>query len=96
MLTLQCRYWSIVVVFTINCEADAFNPPPQADKKDPQCGACMPGFEILLQKQLKGKQMQKEMSEFVHERYGSTANPLALKRDVFPALALLTVIGCSY
>ncbi|XP_030230682.1 growth arrest-specific protein 7-like [Gadus morhua] len=28
----------------------------------------MPGFEILLQKQLKGKQMQKEMSEFVHER----------------------------
>ncbi|CAL8316374.1 unnamed protein product [Arctogadus glacialis] len=39
-----------------------------ADKKDPQGGACMPGFEILLQKQLKGKQMQKEMSEFVHER----------------------------
>ncbi|KAG7271840.1 hypothetical protein CRUP_023750 [Coryphaenoides rupestris] len=39
-----------------------------ADKKDPQGGACTPGFEVLLQKQLKGKQMQKEMAEFIHER----------------------------
>ncbi|XP_054946059.1 growth arrest-specific protein 7 isoform X1 [Physeter macrocephalus] len=28
----------------------------------------MAGFELLLQKQLKGKQMQKEMSEFIRER----------------------------
>ncbi|KAJ3601363.1 hypothetical protein NHX12_032333 [Muraenolepis orangiensis] len=40
----------------------------EADKKDPQGGACTPGFEVLLQKQLKGKQMQKEMAEFIHER----------------------------
>ncbi|XP_024128735.1 growth arrest-specific protein 7a isoform X2 [Oryzias melastigma] len=39
-----------------------------ADKKDPQGATSLPGFEVLLQKQLKGKQMQKEMSEFVHER----------------------------
>ncbi|KAJ8389110.1 hypothetical protein AAFF_G00123160 [Aldrovandia affinis] len=36
-----------------------------ADKRDPQGGACISGFEVLLQKQLKGKQMQKEMAEFV-------------------------------
>ncbi|XP_074168176.1 growth arrest-specific protein 7 isoform X2 [Sminthopsis crassicaudata] len=39
-----------------------------ADKKDPQGNGTMAGFEILLQKQLKGKQMQKEMSEFIRER----------------------------
>uniref|UniRef100_A0A1A7WB86 Growth arrest-specific 7 n=1 Tax=Iconisemion striatum TaxID=60296 RepID=A0A1A7WB86_9TELE len=39
-----------------------------ADKKDPQGTAHVAGFEVLLQKQLKGKQMQKEMAEFVHER----------------------------
>ncbi|KAM9745397.1 growth arrest-specific protein 7a isoform 2-T2 [Menidia menidia] len=39
-----------------------------ADKKDPQGTTCVAGFEVLLQKQLKGKQMQKEMAEFVHER----------------------------
>uniref|UniRef100_A0A8C7Y3H7 Growth arrest-specific 7a n=1 Tax=Oryzias sinensis TaxID=183150 RepID=A0A8C7Y3H7_9TELE len=39
-----------------------------ADKKDPQGATSLPGFEVLLQKQLKGKQMQKEMSEFIHER----------------------------
>ncbi|XP_028841376.1 growth arrest-specific protein 7a isoform X1 [Denticeps clupeoides] len=39
-----------------------------ADRKDPQGGACIPGFEVLLQKQLKGKQMQKEMAEFIRER----------------------------
>ncbi|XP_051851504.1 growth arrest-specific protein 7 [Antechinus flavipes] len=39
-----------------------------ADKKDPQSNGTMAGFEILLQKQLKGKQMQKEMSEFIRER----------------------------
>ncbi|EMP23694.1 Growth arrest-specific protein 7 [Chelonia mydas] len=40
----------------------------QADKKDPQGNNTVSGFEILLQKQLKGKQMQKEMAEFVRER----------------------------
>ncbi|NWR57801.1 GAS7 protein, partial [Bucorvus abyssinicus] len=39
-----------------------------ADKKDSQGNNTMSGFEILLQKQLKGKQMQKEMAEFVRER----------------------------
>ncbi|KAM7145539.1 growth arrest-specific protein 7 isoform 4-T4 [Macrochelys suwanniensis] len=39
-----------------------------ADKKDPQGNNTVSGFEILLQKQLKGKQMQKEMAEFVRER----------------------------
>lgn len=39
-----------------------------ADKKDPQGNATMSGFEVLLQKQLKGKQMQKEMADFVRER----------------------------
>ncbi|MBZ3869127.1 Growth arrest-specific protein 7 [Sciurus carolinensis] len=39
-----------------------------ADKKDPQGYGTVVGFELLLQKQLKGKQMQKEMSEFVGER----------------------------
>uniref|UniRef100_A0A665TN81 Growth arrest-specific protein 7-like n=1 Tax=Echeneis naucrates TaxID=173247 RepID=A0A665TN81_ECHNA len=38
------------------------------DKKDPQGTASVAGFEVLLQKQLKGKQMQKEMAEFIHER----------------------------
>ncbi|XP_054614462.1 growth arrest-specific protein 7-like isoform X3 [Dunckerocampus dactyliophorus] len=38
------------------------------DKKDPQGATSVAGFEVLLQKQLKGKQMQKEMAEFVHER----------------------------
>ncbi|XP_063078702.1 growth arrest-specific protein 7a isoform X2 [Engraulis encrasicolus] len=38
------------------------------DKKDPQGGACTPGFEVLLQKQFKGKHLQKEMAEFIHER----------------------------
>uniref|UniRef100_A0A2K6CXR3 Growth arrest-specific protein 7 n=1 Tax=Macaca nemestrina TaxID=9545 RepID=A0A2K6CXR3_MACNE len=39
-----------------------------ADKKDPQGNGTVAGFELLLQKQLKGKQMQKEMSEFIRER----------------------------
>uniref|UniRef100_A0AAX7VL23 Growth arrest specific 7 n=1 Tax=Astatotilapia calliptera TaxID=8154 RepID=A0AAX7VL23_ASTCA len=39
-----------------------------ADKKDPQGNGCITGFEVLLQKQLKGKQMQKEMAEFIRER----------------------------
>ncbi|XP_044309757.1 growth arrest-specific protein 7 isoform X3 [Varanus komodoensis] len=39
-----------------------------ADKKDPQGNSTVSGFEILLQKQLKGKQMQKEMAEFIRER----------------------------
>ncbi|CAL8380733.1 growth arrest-specific protein 7 [Gadus morhua] len=38
------------------------------DKKEPQGAAGVSGFEVLLQKQLKGKQMQKEMAEFVRER----------------------------
>ena len=40
---------------------------PQTDRKDPQ-GASVAGFDFLLQKQLKGKQMQKEMADFFHER----------------------------
>ncbi|XP_034050026.1 LOW QUALITY PROTEIN: growth arrest-specific protein 7-like [Thalassophryne amazonica] len=39
-----------------------------ADKKDLQGNGCITGFEVLLQKQLKGKQMQKEMAEFIRER----------------------------
>ncbi|XP_018617559.1 growth arrest-specific protein 7 isoform X2 [Scleropages formosus] len=39
-----------------------------SDKKDPQGAASVSGFEVLLQKQLKGKQMQKEMAEFIRER----------------------------
>uniref|UniRef100_H3D1T6 Growth arrest specific 7 n=1 Tax=Tetraodon nigroviridis TaxID=99883 RepID=H3D1T6_TETNG len=38
------------------------------DKRDAQSNSCITGFEVLLQKQLKGKQMQKEMAEFVRER----------------------------
>uniref|UniRef100_A0A3Q2XBE0 Growth arrest specific 7 n=1 Tax=Hippocampus comes TaxID=109280 RepID=A0A3Q2XBE0_HIPCM len=38
------------------------------DKKDPQGNNYITGFEVLLQKQLKGKQMQKEMAEFIRER----------------------------
>lgn len=41
----------------------------QTDKKDPQGNGYITGFEVLLQKQLKGKQMQKEMAEFIRERY---------------------------
>ncbi|KAG9350280.1 hypothetical protein JZ751_026634 [Albula glossodonta] len=37
------------------------------DKKDPQGNTSVSGFEVLLQKQLKGKQMQKEMAEFIRE-----------------------------
>uniref|UniRef100_A0A8B9JKV4 Growth arrest specific 7 n=1 Tax=Astyanax mexicanus TaxID=7994 RepID=A0A8B9JKV4_ASTMX len=39
-----------------------------ADRKDPQGNASITGFEVLLQKQLKGKQMHKEMAEFMRER----------------------------
>ncbi|XP_059386097.1 growth arrest-specific protein 7-like isoform X4 [Carassius carassius] len=38
------------------------------DRKDPQGNTSISGFEVLLQKQLKGRQMQKEMAEFVRER----------------------------
>ncbi|XP_041754080.1 growth arrest-specific protein 7 [Coregonus clupeaformis] len=38
------------------------------DKKDSQGTSSISGFEVLLQKQLKGKQMQKEMAEFIRER----------------------------
>lgn len=41
---------------------------PKTDKKDPQGTSCITGFEVLLQKQLKGKQLQKEMAEFIRER----------------------------
>uniref|UniRef100_A0AAQ4NQY4 F-BAR domain-containing protein n=1 Tax=Gasterosteus aculeatus aculeatus TaxID=481459 RepID=A0AAQ4NQY4_GASAC len=40
----------------------------QADKRDPQGNGCITGFEVILHKQLKGKQMQKEMAEFIRER----------------------------
>uniref|UniRef100_A0A1A7XPZ6 Growth arrest-specific 7 n=1 Tax=Iconisemion striatum TaxID=60296 RepID=A0A1A7XPZ6_9TELE len=39
-----------------------------ADKKDSPGNGSITGFEVLLQKQLKGKQMQKEMAEFIRER----------------------------
>ncbi|KAE8577312.1 hypothetical protein XENTR_v10004521 [Xenopus tropicalis] len=39
-----------------------------ADKRDAQGNNAVTGFEDLLQKQLKGKQMQKEMAEFIRER----------------------------
>ncbi|XP_061564580.1 growth arrest-specific protein 7 isoform X2 [Cololabis saira] len=39
-----------------------------ADRKDPQGNGYVTGFEVLLQKQLRSKQMQKEMAEFVRER----------------------------
>lgn len=39
-----------------------------ADRKDSQGNSALTGFEVLLHKQLKGKQMQKEMAEFVRER----------------------------
>ncbi|XP_013855561.1 growth arrest-specific protein 7 [Austrofundulus limnaeus] len=39
-----------------------------ADKKDPQGNGFISGFEVLVQKQLKGKQIQKEMAEFIRER----------------------------
>ncbi|XP_062858853.1 growth arrest-specific protein 7 [Trichomycterus rosablanca] len=39
-----------------------------ADRKDQQGNGSITGFEVLLQKQLKGKQMQKEMADFISER----------------------------
>ncbi|XP_026855489.2 growth arrest-specific protein 7-like isoform X2 [Electrophorus electricus] len=38
------------------------------DRKDPQGNTSITGFEVLLHKQLKGKQMQKETAEFMRER----------------------------
>lgn len=38
------------------------------DKRDAQGNMSVSGFEVLVQKQLKGKQMQKEMAEFIRER----------------------------
>lgn len=76
--TNACPPWHTRVWVTYEqhrgCGADAFEwcspppPHPQTDKKDPQGTTSVAGFEVLLQKQLKGKQMQKEMSEFIHER----------------------------
>uniref|UniRef100_A0AAQ4PWH7 Growth arrest specific 7 n=1 Tax=Gasterosteus aculeatus aculeatus TaxID=481459 RepID=A0AAQ4PWH7_GASAC len=43
-------------------------PAVTADKRDPQGNGCITGFEVILHKQLKGKQMQKEMAEFIRER----------------------------
>ncbi|KAK3529309.1 hypothetical protein QTP70_029166 [Hemibagrus guttatus] len=39
-----------------------------ADRKDSQGNATITGFEVLMQKQLKGKQIQKEMADFMRER----------------------------
>uniref|UniRef100_A0A3P8US67 Growth arrest specific 7 n=1 Tax=Cynoglossus semilaevis TaxID=244447 RepID=A0A3P8US67_CYNSE len=39
-----------------------------SDRKDPQGNVSLTGFEVLLHKQLKGKQMQKEMADFIRER----------------------------
>ncbi|XP_055509695.1 growth arrest-specific protein 7 isoform X2 [Leucoraja erinacea] len=38
------------------------------DRKDSQSNSTIAGFDIILVKQLKGKQMQKEMAEFIRER----------------------------
>ncbi|TRY93195.1 hypothetical protein DNTS_006319 [Danionella cerebrum] len=49
-----------------------------ADKRDPQ-GATVTGFEVLLQKQLKGKQMQKEMAEIkIEEEYAKNLSKLSM------------------
>uniref|UniRef100_A0AAV2JT87 Growth arrest-specific protein 7 n=1 Tax=Knipowitschia caucasica TaxID=637954 RepID=A0AAV2JT87_KNICA len=39
-----------------------------ADRQDAQGNSTLTGFEVLLHKQLKGKQMQKEMADFIRER----------------------------
>ncbi|XP_072311895.1 growth arrest-specific protein 7-like isoform X2 [Eucyclogobius newberryi] len=39
-----------------------------ADRRDTQGNSALTGFEVLLHKQLKGKQMQKEMADFIRER----------------------------
>uniref|UniRef100_A0A4W3GU66 Growth arrest-specific 7a n=1 Tax=Callorhinchus milii TaxID=7868 RepID=A0A4W3GU66_CALMI len=39
-----------------------------ADRKDSQSNSTIAGFDIILVKQLKGKQMQKEIAEFIRER----------------------------
>uniref|UniRef100_A0A3P9N592 Growth arrest specific 7 n=1 Tax=Poecilia reticulata TaxID=8081 RepID=A0A3P9N592_POERE len=76
-----------------------------ADRKDPQGAAHVTGFEVLLQKQLKGKQLQKEMAEFIHERikieeeYAKnlsklSLSPLALHTEV--EKPLLTFRGDSF
>ncbi|KAJ0016388.1 hypothetical protein NQD34_014678 [Periophthalmus magnuspinnatus] len=39
-----------------------------ADRRDAQGNSTLTGFEVLLHKQLKGKQMQKEMADFIRER----------------------------
>ena len=46
----------------------------------------MAGFELLLQKQLKGKQMQKEMSEFIRkgESWALPAPGLVMAPTVVP------------
>nr|XP_033816953.1 growth arrest-specific protein 7 isoform X1 [Geotrypetes seraphini] len=59
-----------------------------ADKKDPQGNSSVPGFEDLLQKQLKGKQMQKEMAEFIHER-------IKIEEDYAKNLAKLSQISLA-
>ncbi|XP_018431261.1 PREDICTED: growth arrest-specific protein 7, partial [Nanorana parkeri] len=59
------RHRGAACVFTA---PGSFTDTPQADKKDPQGNTSVTGFEELLQKQLKGKQMQKEMAEFIRER----------------------------
>lgn len=47
----------------------------QSDRKDPQGNVSLTGFEVLLHKQLKGKQMQKEMADFIRERYHKVQDP---------------------
>ncbi len=66
--------------------------PLQADKRDPQ-GATVSGFEVLLQKQLKGKQMQKEMAEFIRERWASLSLILtSLLHNTSLSIAFLSVM----
>lgn len=70
----------------------------QTDKRDSQSNGCLTGFEVLLHKQLKGKQMQKEMAEFVRERYrlrGKNLVDVSVSVSVFTFLLFLSPPGCN-
>lgn len=68
----------------------------QTDKRDNQSNGCLTGFEVLLHKQLKGKQMQKEMAEFVRERYRLRGkNPCQCVGVSVYLLIFLSPPGCN-
>ncbi|KAG9343688.1 hypothetical protein JZ751_013066 [Albula glossodonta] len=64
----------------------------KADKRDPQGGTGVTGFEVLLQKQLKGKQMQKEMAEFVRESTGFLCSRIKIEEEYAKNLSKLSQI----